>query len=353
MSAQDASNHIYYQSNLYCPITSTEAILAEFQETRQFPIIRDVSKYQIAVSRLDVPASGIPLFVFQEGAYVVSLNDLAGIEAQVAVTNSQPAGVPKDYIFSIQGFINDINQAFREAFNFFDPGRRAVLLGPPVLIRDSVTGICSLLVPLPYATGYPVTPTTSVCEIWMNQALYSKFYGFNVQYGDQYNSLDFHDYRFIVQDTGNNQVTYQLTGTPAPIAYLRLDQDSPTNSISALASIIVTSNTIPVVGDQLSVSLGPGTPPSQLQTLGRSAALPIIAEFFPDPDSYTTPLSTISFVYNAQLYRMYDLVGNSMIQTIDYKIYWSDQEGRLYPLYVIPGAFVNIKLLFAKKGLFN
>lgn len=346
-------NHQFYQVNIFNPDLATSPIYAEFQEVRQQPIIQNPSEYQVAVSRVEIPTSFLPLFFFQDGQYKVTLTYVAtGQNYQQIVVNTQPLSTSDKAIYSVQGFLDDINTAFELAYTALVTDHPGTVDFYPVMIFNPATQLFSLLVDPKYATGYPYPNTTDNVQIWMNRQLYVKFGSFNVEYTNVYNAPSGKDYKFVVNDTGNNQYTYTFLNTATPTKFLRIEQDAPSHSMSDVSSIIITSNSLPLITDQFARSYG-GNQSFALSTQGKSANLPILTEFFVEPSTFQTPASTAVFLYNAALYRMYDLFGNNPIQTLDFKFYWSDRQGNLYPLQIAPGRSLNLKIVFIKKGLFN
>ena len=66
-----SSNKDYTYLNLQLINTTTSDIPATYNETRLRPILDDMESYTMSVIRMKVPSSSIPLFVFEDGEYVI------------------------------------------------------------------------------------------------------------------------------------------------------------------------------------------------------------------------------------------------------------------------------------------
>lgn len=114
---------------------------------------------------------------------------------------------------------------------------------------------------------------------------------------------------------------------------------------SPVASIVFTSNTLPVVRTQLSEPL--------VYSNGRSVIQKVPQNFNP----IVSDMSTNDMVYKPNLlyvpsaqYRYIDMIGNNDIDTVDIDVYWKDKKGNLIPFILQSGASASIKILFELKN---
>ena len=116
--------------------------------------------------------------------------------------------------------------------------------------------------------------------------------------------------------------------------------------MSSLKSIVFTSNTLPIANENLTIS--------QINSpAGGAASLPIITDFEIPLDQLVTPISSEAIDYIPTFYRLISMKGSEELRNIDIVAYWSDRGGNLYPVNLVPGRSMSVKLVFLKKGLTN
>lgn len=367
-SVTSTIDHVFYDVTLFNPNTSNSlALQATVAETRTVPLLQRSSDYYAAVSRFEIPTDLIPIFNFQTGAYKVTLVHVASGDQYQTIVPNLNTSPPVEQIYSIQVFLDSINYAFMQSYIALNTAHAGIIRAPPIMIYDSVANQFSILVDPQYISTYPysgfggtLATRSDVVQIWFNTALYDKFEGFPFNAPSTTFSLPSGlDLQIRVNDYGNNQYTYTLLGsTPAlpdpnwpipdwPTSWLKINQDDTTNAITDITAIVITTNGIPVQAGQYSNF----TPLSNISTGGKAASLPILTDFYPDPSTFFTPSGTRTFTYNATLYRKFDMTSDIPLRDLDLSVFWVDKRGVLYPLYLIPGSAMNIKLIFIKKGL--
>lgn len=115
--------------------------------------------------------------------------------------------------------------------------------------------------------------------------------------------------------------------------------------LSSPRSIVITSNTIPARKEYYPV---PATNASQYSITGVNNGLGVISDF--QLNFQNTPGEQRSIAtYNADLYRLVDLVSTHPLRKIDLNFYWVDQFNNLYPLFLSPFGNLNVKLGFFRK----
>ena len=252
--------------------------------------------------------------------------------------------------FSYQHFINLINTAFAAAFAVasLDPGWPAAATFPPFVTYDPATSLISLTAQTAYDSNAaaPVRINT-----YVNAELYEFFQGtFNVisnglqglapgpvtaNYGA--------DYTFIIGYTGRNAVAnIPNFGAVAQAGY-EMKQEFPALVLwTDFLGIQFRTNGIPVL---------PEYPAAASASVSDSGGVPIVTDFFPSSSGSGTDLRTsITYVPQSE-YRLSDLIGTSPISKLDFQVFWNDNSGNSFPIFVTHNQCVGAKILFRKKAL--
>jgi len=78
----------------------------------------------------------------------------------------------------------------------------------------------------------------------------------------------------------------------------------------------------------------------------------ILTDFIPDLSVPVAGISSGIFIYDAaSLYRIFEFKQNTPLMNLSVKLYFVDNLGNQYPLYLNKGQSVNIKFMFIKKNL--
>ena len=127
-----------------------------------------------------------------------------------------------------------------------------------------------------------------------------------------------------------------------------LIQEYSTISVwNPVMSMVFTSNTMPIVCEQLSaplIYLNGVT----IQSTNNSNIANIITDFEAN-DAIYKPL----LVYQPTIYRYKELIGNSPLSFIDISCFWKSRSGNLIPFYLNAGCSASIKLMFCLIGTQN
>jgi hypothetical protein len=322
---QESDDHIYANINYYNS-TLTD-IPASLSITRTQPIIKNPNLYNIAVVRMGVPSSGIPLFIFLPNTYIVTLSYL-GVDYQEVVTHTSTDFRNSNSIYNINSFLTDINNAFASVFGAL-PG--APVASQPFMLWNPATELFQLI----YTPDY----ITAGVQIWMNQELYLKFNGFYIFFAG-YNTPGNKDIQFILSDLKNNTVVL------GEVTYLFSTQDGPDPSaITDFQTIILTTNGMGVVSESVQ-NVG-----SPMIGFNETANISNILTDFEPPIEFISTASILRLQYQPSLYRLVPLINSSPLYTIDIQISWKAKNGSINQIVIPPGENFNLKLLFLKKGL--
>jgi hypothetical protein len=135
-------------------------------------------------------------------------------------------------------------------------------------------------------------------------------------------------------------------GHGSPIPCVKVNQEYSTiSNWSPVSSIVFTSNTIPIISNQLSAPLI-YSESGVLQFGGNNSNFAQII----------TDLETNELCYKPNLmynpsaqYRIVSMVGSQSLSNIDVSVFWKSRLGILYPLLLISGSSCTLKFLFTKK----
>lgn len=310
------------------------------------------------------------------------------------------------YVYSYQQFIDMINTAFSNAFISLKTANPSVKsTRAPYLLFNPVTKLISLI--------YQQTIITDGILIYFNTALSLFFDNYNFSFLPL-NAPNGTHARFLLENTLSNTysespinlVINTTSGSPiitssgnlftlyndgATVSALGIPENtiatynSPSqmtlsqnatataspnaiftvsnlfittqefNSLflwNSLKSIVITSSSIPVTNEFLpSIPFNDnGISQGSIFVATQNQFRKIVSDFEPQIVEGTDSRSTIQYLPTAE-YRRIDLKGKTPLTTFDVQIYWVDQNGLFYPLYLIPFSnSISIKFLFEKKS---
>ena len=249
-------------------------------------------------------------------------------------------------IYNYQYWIYLVNQTFVTCFN--DLNAQVVAAGlvlptthAPVMDWDAGSNTAILSAD---QAGYDDT-TANHISIYMNSSMYQLFSSFPaviVSYSDAFNK----NVRIVTNSFGGaNTINYPPV-TPTYIA-LQVYQEYSTVSLwSPVTSIVFTSNTLPVVPNQISAPLLFYNGVQYVGGGNNSNVAQVITDFIANEMEYKP-----SLVYEPSAqYRLVDLIGNRPLYNLDVSVFYKDRVGSLIPFRLSSGSTATIKILFSKKG---
>lgn len=347
----------------------------EFDVTKTANIVDNAYEYYVSVIRANIPLTAIPKFVCpivpNQGnpaltPFVIGIAYAGGTFQQNLIfssnVNNQPLPVqntnrlivtPALFVYNLQALINMMNAALYAAcvaagiFPFPVNTTRT-----PWFYWNSTLGSISLTVPsyfvFPLQSGLTAIPT-----IFINNQLKQYINNFDYFF-EGYSRVGNDDWYFnlyAVNPSANvyypaQQQAYYLPGTDpttlTPPAYWNYDQKfNSTNLITAIANIIVTTNTLPIKKENV---------PSISTANGQNNLLPILIDF--GTTSQTAGDVYFNYAPESQ-YRLTDMQTSTRINTIDLRVFWQDLYGNYWPMLINPYQHANIKIAFIKKKLYK
>ena len=345
---ETTDDNIYYNVNIVNKESFSQ--YATFTQKLTNQIIDD---YYLAVAKFSLNGSDLPIFLWKDDFYYVSLMDRnSGLSASAPLiypglgpptTSYGPYGPA---IYSYQQFTNAITNAYAVAFknlNELVPGGLPVGSLPPYFSYDNSTGLISVYGQSAY---YDIYNSSNPISIFVDLNIYHKIEVFWVNYlaegGGNANHLDVN---IIMTDlkTNNNNVN-----TSIPSGYLKMSQEGSNNiRMWDPFSITFKSNTTGLRSEYTSLTSDVGL---NNQDTGIPPTDIIITDFIPDFSSGDQICWRQQLLYLPSSYQLIDLLGNQS-NSIDINIYWNDKMGNQYPWIIQGGSRATIKIAFLKKSL--
>jgi hypothetical protein len=323
----DGEDNVYY--NIRITNEEDTAKHAVYSANRTVPILEIPADYEMAVMRFSVPALFIPIFLWETPTPLsVSMRydgediteDLQFIQ-RADNPNNPPYG---EAVWNYQELVDMINVALKTAWDAMKVAKPASpTTEAPFMVYDAKTELCSL-----YAEKL-FDSSTNTIEILFSKRLFVLFPSFQ-----SYVSTvavpppELTRYQILVKDNKTNSTTYNAKD------YFIMEQEYPTLALwNGFSTIVFETDSIPVEPEFLA---------TQNNTTRR-----LLTDF--------EPLSTINdrqvFQYFPQgKVRYYDMKSNYPMKRIDLRVYWEDNLGKVYPLYLGQGDVLTMKLLFRKKS---
>lgn len=360
--------------------TSNPPVLS-FIETRNNPFIYDTDQYYMSIIRFTLDTPNLPVFIptiqpapntdIDLTIYSVSLewsNPVAPFQTFTQQTyirfapQNLSAPIPPNptqtgtglqynigqyyFVYNYQYFIYLINTAFTTCYNALN----AQVVGAGLVLPSTHAPVMSFNTDNNCAiincdlAGYS-TSSSNYIKIFFNTPLTVLFSSFPCRiFGTQ---EPFGKNAQVITNTfqDSNVIRYPPYN-PTYDAIQVFQEFSTTPLWCPITSIVFTSNTIPIVSNQVStpVVYNNGIP------YGGNGNNSLISQTITDfvaNESFYKP--TLVYEPSAQ-FRFLELLSNRPLNTFDLNVYWKDRAGTLIPFYLASGSTATIKVLFTKKN---
>jgi len=333
---QDDDTHIYYNA-LFSNTTNTIKP-AYFEEVRTSPIIKDPSQYHCSVIRFTIPTFNIPLFTFPQNndgtpnnnyyTFTIRFNNVDYIGHVSYISWAPNLGTN---IYNYQNFIDMLNNTLYNLFLTIQNADVTFTAPTPLYFTlNSEANIIYLNCDLFYIN------TT----VYFNYPLF-KFFEPMPHIFYSTNNINGFDASFIIKKTGDNStpINPPIGIYVNPPNGIYMQSEWPVlQDWQNLKSILITSNSIRTRGEYI----------QNFNTINSDSTLNILTDFEP---SKTNPGSSKSWMqYFADIYRYIDINTNEPLRYIDLQVFYSDVFGIIKPLYINPGDYFSVKLMFSKKS---
>jgi len=360
------SNH--FTSRLYYDImlsnlntkTGNNPILT-FQETRSNPIIYCPQNYYLSIIRFSLDTCSLPIFVptIQSSQSDINLTIYSmsmsynGYTVQTFMNfipqdNSQSIPVAPSqtsnglqvycdyyYVYNYDYVIYLLNNTLKTCFNSLAALTALPTSNIPYFRWDTINNIATLISD---QNGFNDTSDDYI-GLYFNNALYQLLVSLpmTLQSTSSTNGLN---YQISTSNYGNantetiNNYTAQL-----------LVQEYSTISVwNPVMSVVFTSNTLPIISEQLSAPLvyinGIIKQSSNISNIAN-----VITDFESNDGIYKP-----SLVYQPFVYRYTEMVGSTPISTFDITVYWKTRYSDLIPFRLNTGCTATIKMMFSLKN---
>lgn len=321
------NDKLYYNANLFN--FTDRAIQAKYNEVKTVPILDKRSDYYLSVIRFSCPATSIPIFFFKPQKYFVTLSvgngNYTTVELQYKTYLKDPSAAPdntinifnKARIFFYQQFLDSINEALNTAINNISGPAGTTLPIRFFYDRDADT----------FDFIFPKIYVSNDIRFYMSNLLYTKFLAY-AAYVMSPVTVTNADYQILLySDVNNNFNTDYYINKQASSVYYWFEWNK----------IVIKSFNMNISGESIS-STENGNPITEL----------ILTDY--EVSNSTTRDALISVLYNPTAeYRLASFETSDPLRIIDYQVFVQYKSGFLYPLELLPGESINMKILFTKK----
>ncbi len=357
-------DHIYLNATLYNDTQTTANpvwIRATLGQVRDQPFLQDPDMWNVSIVRLSVNSSFIPRCSQAVVATPTSTRLWVSLSWNGVYYDTQlnipvgfnPIGETRRNVYDVSSFLSVVNAALLASQLLAVAAGMPAPYGVAFFSFDAATQLFSLNIPDWYGaslSGLTFGAPGAGTGIHLSTDLQAKLGSFPTvaEYPLTNNN---HQYTIIRLYTGDNYIaasTFYFGGVPIGAgAYFVLRQDSRWASrIEDVQRLVVTTTTLPAVLEYKQTAFstqGGGSGNNQLQG--------VLTDFYCGTDS---PLLNRGeyLKYQPQFLRITSLKGSSPLNQWDLSLFVSDPF-ETHALYIEPGASIDVKILFLKKGLTN
>lgn len=299
------------------------------------------SNYLLSILRFQCDGNALPIFVFEDGKYKITMgydNAYASTtlvySGQIQLDNSTESS---RYIYNIQQMVSIINNGLASVFSSLKILKPAMpaSIAPYLLYRNNTITLMSPVAGYNY-NGLPSIPSTTVCSIYVNSDLYRFFDGMNFVKMNPVPSSGC-DYLLLQTTVGGN--LYDFAGNPsASGTWIGNLDETGLGSWFDVATINLESQFLGTLDEIVG---GNDT------SAGSNPVRKIITDFTIAPND---PLYRTGILYlPTSEYRRIVITKTESLEQIDFNITWTDRRGKTRPLLLNPNNSFSVKLLFERK----
>jgi hypothetical protein len=362
-------DHIYYDLNVTNNNTtnlSATTPALQFNEIRSSTFLQNPSDYYLSIVRFQVDTTSLPLFVPQVDitqanpnqliyritlSYGVNSVSVPIIFSPQDLTLSAPTAPftadayrnPYYYVYNIQSFIFDsLNVAFQTAVTQLNAIVPLPSTNAPFIEFDPFTNYCILNAD---TLGYNETLATPI-KIFFNANLYQLFNSFTATFTGVPPANN--AYQLKVANINNTNVLNLPTYNA-----LQMYQEFSTIAVwNPVKSFIFTSNLLPVNQSLEGDPVVFDNTNQVSDTSSLSAFSNILTDYQVELIKGNETRPIVQYVPSAE-YRLFDLVGNNPLGTINLQCFWRDRFGNLNPFFLKTGCSASVKIMFRNKKYAN
>jgi len=328
-------DHLYY--NIRIANTKNTSIPASYNETRTQPILNSCLKdYEVAVARFKIP-NNIPIFIFQNNTYSVTLTGTDGIDHTTFCQWIPTAASGDQNVWQYAEWAQSVTNALNTSYVAIDAKVRPSV--PPFVLFDPEQLTFSI-----YATNEynSVANDGTKTQIWMNNPCFGKFEAWNAYYNTTVSAAKYAN--VLIQSLGTNLIvagpTTVLNTSPAvpTTSYYKMEQEFKCLFLlSDFDSLLLKCSSLPIFSEQFSS-----------QTTSDELFQIIMTDFEPAQDIDFNNRSL--FQYNPAVYRWASMSSNANLRDMDLSLFWKDIFGITRPITINYNQICTVKLAFRKKS---
>lgn len=363
-------DNIYYNIIMTHDNTmGNEPTPAEYSVNKTQPFLSKASDYYASVIRFSIPMDTVPLLIMpiipnqpnpnltplQIGIRNIQTNENfftnliyipedPDIPAPVQNIPGRQVIDPYYYTFSLQTLIDMFNTAILDVYTQYsvaNPGSPIALQQSPIISYDAPTQLLSLIIGNAWNNSGVTT-----WVLYMNNESLQYLSAFNYGFIDNLINPTLDDNYFKVYYNGTNIFPVNAFPNPGGSYYLKITQNyASVGQWSSLRKLIITSDMMPIVAEQLPVGVGQSAS-------DQYNSLPILSDFLPNI-VFVGDSSQVAYYFPTSQYRLVDLISDFPLNKVSVKIFWQDKLGNLYPLTISIYQSVSIKIAFVKKTIYN
>lgn len=319
-------DHIYY--NVSIKKNDQNQGIAIFDDNRTEAVLQNPSNYDIAVLRFSVPSQSIPIFLWKDKEFYITLeyNTQLFYKKLVWFPNS-PSGTYDYYgnaVWNYNDFIQSINIGFLDCFNQLKVVYPlAPFTLPPKMVYNPISQLNSIYVEPSYESTL-VNPI----KIWFNNQLGSFFPAFqNFGTVDLITPFGLRNKQILILKNLTNIATIET------INYIYTEEEFTTLFIWSDFKTIVFETDLPVITE----SQG-----AQVNKYRR-----VLTDF--EPYDSLNDRSSIQYTPSG-LPRFYDLISSYPLNRVSIRVLWETKTGEFYPVRLTDFDILTIKLYFKRRG---
>jgi hypothetical protein len=346
----------YYNASF----TNTTGLLqvAELEDTRASAILDNPSEWLMSVIRFDIDCRSIPINIpdmqviggvpsntlttsfitikYQGNYYTKNI-----IYVESSIIPAIPYPIPA--IYNYQRWLNFVNTALSLAFT-----DTAASGFPPQFIFNPLTGLIDLYID----NNFMPSAGVNQMSIFVNSPLSYYLSNFDFAAGTEIITNPLYAFKLLITNTNTLVMPaigsrYNLPQSIQLITPLFLNSQiaKGTANWSSLRSIILSSSALPIKFESVP------TKTTQSANYNSNNVAPILTDFLVPVENDVTNTRIVEQYLPTSQYRYLDLIGIDKLFKVNFSMQWTDYLGRVFPIFIFPGASMNIKLLFQKRKL--
>lgn len=306
-------------------------------ETRNFPVLKNVDDYYMSINRFRLPCNTIPLFhYFNTGELSITLSyGGTDVKQPLIVTGITNIPVVVGSVYTYDQFMKVINTAFTNAFTTLSGSvvLPVTVTEAPYITYTASTQSFSLVVQKSYGTNN--------VTVWISSELFPYLSGFYfVDKCDPGTETQGKYARWKIYDNKNNSFDathYELKSEYSNFAYW----------LDNIFIAITTPGNLPIASENIATNESGGKPIQEN----------IIVDFIPNIQKAQDSRKIQYYINDFQEYRLSDTVGSGELRKMDLAVSYYDKEdagttgSQLHSVGLLRGEVFDAKLMMRKVEL--